>query len=341
MIIFRCNAGPELGFGHLVRCRALATALREEGEVCIMVGPDLIYRNENDTRLFTDWIPCEAWNSETEDASRLAELTMQRNANFLILDDYRVRENYQLVLKNNGLHWLQFAQPNQNLWADFVLNASPAAKSEQYRPYLRNPNTKLLLGLKYAILRPEFLFKKKRCAGRPVKNLLVTFGGGDDRGAIQFVLKTLMPITPEDIQFLVISGIHNPRNVELTKWVEKFGQNRVILKINPSDISAHIEDCDLAIMAGGTTTYEVAFFGMPMLLISIAENQILHSLAWEKAYAAKYLGTFNDLNADNLVNSFFKYVEKYDSLLMHHHAGIVDGHGSKRVAKSILSKGTL
>jgi len=232
MILFRCNAGPQIGFGHLTRCRALAYALREQGESCIMVGPDHAYANNEDDHLFDAWIP-QMWGSAENDASSLVMLARSYNAKKIVLDDYRVNEEYQLVLRNEGLKWLQFeARTTQPIWADIVLNASPAAKPRDYAAVLRNPETQLLLGPQYAVLRPEFTNIKDRGYSRQIKKVLVTFGGGDDRGAILFVLASLIPATSKDLEFVVVSGANNPRNQEIKNWIRLYGQGRVIMKIN-------------------------------------------------------------------------------------------------------------
>ncbi len=338
-IIFRSNAGPSVGLGHLVRCRALAQALVKQGVQCIMVGPDLEYRQNNDSReAFVDWIPIRNWNSAEEDAAGLALIAGKKGARFLVLDDYRVNENYQLLLQQAGLQWLQFdGGQKRHLWADIILNTQPGAREEDYQDVIHNPWAQLLLGLKYAILRPEFPPKDFPSPGRSIKQILVTFGGGDDRGAIEFVLSTLLPIVNLSVRFLVITGKNNPRNPEIQSWVDNHGGDRVILAIDPASVSTQMAGCDLAIMAGGTTTYEAVCCSLPMILIAIADNQIKQSIAWEKRNAAVYVGEFNKLKPEDLIVAFSGYLDKkMRGEIVQNHL-MVDGLGSSRVAEHIIS----
>jgi len=339
MILFRCNVSPQIGFGHLTRCRALAYALREQGQHCVMAGPDKAYTNAEDVKLFTAWESVK-WEGAETDASCIAALASHYGSTSLVLDDYRVDEDYQLVLRRCGLNWLQFeTRTDRPIWADLVLNANPAAKAEDYAHVLRNPATKLLLGPHYAVLRPEFALVKPKDPNRPVRKVLVTFGGGDDRGAILFALTTLLPATPKQVTFVVVSGDHNPRNAEIADWIGEQGQGRVILKINPQPIAPLFADCDFAIIGGGTTTYEVACCGLPMLLITIANNQIAQSCAWSKLGAARWMGNLKDMNSTNLLNVFHSLMRDPQARVAMSHKGSysIDGKGAEHCAKCILT----
>jgi len=305
MIILRTDASPQIGFGHLTRCRALAQALRRQGERCVMVGPDAAHAKTADQETFEDWISVSDWSSAPEDAARLIDMAHQFLAEWLVLDDYRIDEAYQLSLRAAGLRWLQFdGAAEKALWADVVVNANPAVRPEDYAGVLRNPGTRLLLGPRYAILRPEFERIELRDPGRPVEQILVTFGGGDDRGANEFVLSSLLPVTPPDLRFLVVSGARNPSNPSLKRWVDAHGQGRVSLHIDPEQVAPLFASCDLAVMAGGTSTYEAAACGLPMILITIAGNQIPQSKAWGEMGAATYLGAMEDVQGSHLESAF-------------------------------------
>ena len=91
----------------------------------------------------------------------------------------------------------------------------------------------------------------------------------------------MLPVTVPDIKFMVISGKHNPRNAANQEWIESCGEGRVEFIVDPQEIASLMIGADLAIMAGGSSTYEAALLGLPMIIISIAENQKNHAKAWD------------------------------------------------------------
>lgn len=340
MIVFRCNAGVEIGFGHLMRCRVLAEALCEQGQQCVMVGPDSRLMTDEDKHIFVEWINLANWTSPEKDANHLTEIMHRYGATWAILDDYRVDDNYQLKLRDSGMHWLQFAhwQP-QKYWSDIVLTPSPAANQYDWAALVKNPDAKLLLGPKYAILRSEFRDIQPRDPVRPIKRVLVTFGGGDDRGAIKFVLNTLIPNTPNEIEFVVLSGANNPSNTQLQELSQINKQNRVHLHIAPKSVAPLFLSCDLAIIAGGTTTYEAACCGLPMILISIADNQINQCIGWQNLGAAIYLGPFPQVLLGNLLTTAVSNLLSHPSQFLtiaESSSNQVNSNGIKHIMKLLL-----
>ena len=334
MILFRTDATPQIGFGHLTRCRALAYAVREQGESSVMVGPDQTYANKDDARLFDVWLP-QAWSEAEADAIHLAALAEQFGAKKLALDDYRVNEAYQRVLRDKGLKWLQFeARTTHPIWADIVLNASPAAKVEDYTPVLRNPDAQLLLGPRYAVLRPEFASVEPLDPMRPIKRVLVTFGGGDDRGALLWCLKVLSPMLGEHTRLQVISGQANPRNAENLDWVAKTRQPWIEYAIQPPAPWALMSECHMAVMASGTTAYEANCCRLPMVLMSVVNNQHAPGLAWQQAGQAQYLGSWETVSESALQQKVAQCMQDIRSGKPDVQT-LVDGLGANRVAQAI------
>jgi UDP-2,4-diacetamido-2,4,6-trideoxy-beta-L-altropyranose hydrolase len=302
VIIFRCDAGPQIGFGHLNRCRVLAKKLIEKGETVCLMGPDSAYAERQDATIFEDWIEVAEWPSAVSDAEYLLQIATKKNALWLVCDDYRVDEAYQRLIYKSSLNFAYFkGQHDILVWADVVIHTSPAANRKDYKGLLRNPATKLLLGPAYAILRPEFINLPLRTIRNKIRNVFVNFGAGNDRGAIRFVIETLLPVTPEEMHFTVVSGRANPNNPELATWFSESGKGRVKLQVSPANMATVMMECDLAVMAGGTTTCEAARCGLPMLLMAIATNQIPQSKAWNQLGAARYLGMFPGVNREKMV----------------------------------------
>ncbi|MDA3901187.1 MAG: hypothetical protein PF637_11800 [Spirochaetes bacterium] len=316
-----------------MRCRSLAIACKKLGLSCSILGPPDNYKVEGDDALFDYWVEQSDWVSETDDAEKLILFSIKVNAKALIIDDYKIKESYQKILKKSKIPWMQFDYTYQILlWADIVLNSNITADIQAYKKLKMNPKTRFLLGAKYALLRPEFtkaILKKRKT----VERILITFGGGDDRGAILFSVRAALDTTPKNIELVIVSGKDNPRNKEIQEWVQVNGKGRVILNINPNNVAEIFASCDLAIMAGGTSTFEVAYCGLPMLLITIAKNQIKQAKAWEDLNVGLYLGELSKINYIDICHQIDLMIKNYNKYLLADN--IVDGCGSNRVASEI------
>lgn len=315
-IIFRLNVSSSVGFGHLNRCRALAHALKSKGQSCIMVGPQKKYKIDSDKYIFKDWIPVEYWNSTEQDSEMLIKIAKKNHQCFLILDDYRINESYQLNLRKEGLRWLQFdhKENSRPIWADIILNPIPRIHENELKNIVQNKKAELLLGPEYAILRPEFAKVKKNNNINPNKRILVTFGGGNDYGGIIFVLSTLLPHLPNNFKFVVVSGQNNPNNKIINEWIENNGSNKVDMYIDPKDLVSIFLSCDIAVTAGGTTTYELDSCGLHFIIISTTNNQIEQSKAWASTGKAMYIGELKNVSKNSLISSFNSMINNKKNL---------------------------
>lgn len=340
MIVLVCNAGAGSGFGHLMRCRALAGAMRDAGGRCVLLGPSASYRNPFDGVLFDEWIAIEEWSSPQKEAERLLSVAARVGAHAAVLDDYRANNDYQRVLHDARFRWLQFdTSIDGPRYPDVLVNPSPGARAEDYFGVMKKRDVLLLLGPQFAILRAEFPPEARDVKAGADLTVMLTFGAGDDRGAGIFVLEELVGKTDEGLSYLVVSGEHNPQNSRLMKWVEEKGDDRVSLLINPRHMSTAYAECDIAIMSGGTSIYEAAACGLPMLLLTVADNQVKQAKAWAEAGAAVYLGGYGEVQGESL--------RKVVNLLVRDRGGrgamstlgrsMVDGLGAARVAQHVLA----
>ncbi len=335
MILFRCDANPLLGMGHLMRCRTLAGALADLNETCVMVGPEISYANSEDARIFQDWIPQSWQSSPAADANALSTIADARHAAVIVLDHMHIDESYQLELLKRGRKWLQFdGAVNKPMWADLIVNANPTVTIADYGSLIKGEKSELLAGPAYAIVRKEFAQNALSAKPKKATTVLLTFGGGDDRGAILFSLKALIPCIPNHVNFLVISGRSNSRNDANLAWIHQHAAARVEYLIDPPDVAGAMAQSALAVMAGGTTTYEANCLGIPMVLLAIAENQIRQSQAWQSVGQAVFLGSFEMIHPETLFTAVNEHIQDLDHRSKFQK--MVDGKGAFRVANKIV-----
>ena len=333
MILFRCDATPQIGLGHLMRCRALAAALRANGMECMMVGPDNSFQEVGDANLFKFWLELP-WSSHSfNDAINIIDIAATYGASGVVLDYMSVDEDYQQVMLESGLHWLQFdGARGQRVWADLIVNASLAAKSSYYHHHAMKANARLLLGPEHAVIRPDFQEISKTQSKIQGHRVLLMCGGGDDRGAISVVINALHPALPKDVVFEIIAGRQNPNHDAHKALIATLPVGRARYHIAPPMLPALMLDSAVAVLAGGTTTYEANLFGIPMVLITIADNQIDQARAWEARGQAIYVGEINSIDSQRIAQATMTQLGQKGMI-----SRLVDGQGAARVAAALTS----
>ena len=332
MIVMRCHASVQWGLGNLTRCRALAQALRAEGAQVAMVGPSIEMQQPGDAETFDYWLAMDWQNQSTENAKQLLEVATQLKAHALVIDDPRADDDFQQILYAAKMKWLQFdGTASKPMWAHWILNALPSANAQAYATVVRNPSASLLLGPMYAVLREEFARTEKKPKLNPDDiSILLIFGGGDDRGAIAWCLKSLNPLLNKNTKLKIISGSANPQNNINLKVIEGISKEQIEYFIQPAHPWEIMSTCDLAVMASGTTVHEVNVFQLPMILMSVVENQDKPGQAWAQALGAKYLGDWTQLHSELLRDSVQSLLQQ---IHMQNTPALVDGLGASRVAK--------
>ena len=338
--LVRCDVSPTVGVGHLRRCLTLARELKESGAFVFFACRAVDYDWTKDVRgIADDWTALDWSLTPESDAQEVIRLYQQREMDVAVIDHYRADAGYQRRLHRSGVRWLQFDwSARQPLWADWVLNASPSAEESVYLSLKRRDKTRLLLGPAYALLRREFHQWRPQVRFREqVRKILLTFGGGDDGGATVFCLEAIKPLDPA-IERVVLVSSANPRLSNIVDWVGRNNSSNVTLLVDEQEIARYMAGADLAIIAGGMTTFEAAAMGLPSLIVQLADNQTANAAAWEEMGTAVNLGRVEDLSTQ-----LIEY--QVESLIAHPgmrremtRAGLnlVDGCGSERVVQIML-----
>jgi UDP-2,4-diacetamido-2,4,6-trideoxy-beta-L-altropyranose hydrolase len=251
-LLIRADAGPAIGSGHLMRCQALAQAWEESGGSAIFVDA------------------ADAEPGSAPDADRTIGLAREHDAAWVAIDGYHFDARYQCRLKESVPALLAIDdQGNAGRYcADVVLNQNLHADASLYRD--RAPDTRLLLGPHYALLRREFRQWRQwsRTIAPRAKRVLVTLGGADPANVTLTVIEALRQMS--DVEALIVVGAHNPHAGMLAEAVR--GTN-IRLERNVISMAELMAWADVAVSAAGSTCWELAFMGLPALVMPIAKNQ--------------------------------------------------------------------
>jgi len=193
-----------------------------------------------------DWLVVDHYALDRKWESNLTHLCRH----IMIIDDLADREHIADILLDQNLY------PNMD---------------HRYSELVRKECLSLL-GPSYTLLRKEFTKLRAKCSPRTKLNrILVCFGGVD---AQNLTTRTIVALQQLDFDFH-IDVIIGRTNSHRQKIQDACAQSKNIQwYINASNIAEFMLKADIAIGAGGTTTWERCFMGLPAIVFSVAENQI-------------------------------------------------------------------
>ena len=329
-IVFRVDASKEIGVGHLMRCLALSEELWKRGHDCSFLSktnnPELIQRIKK-FHGNIHGIPPAATIRQDQDA--LINYTKKYKIDWFIIDHYNLDSSYIKEIKHQGFRVLSIDDTaNMHYYSDIVINQNIGAEKIVFST---EPYTRLLLGPVYVILRDELLIREKKQHNKDVKKLLITLGGTDPDNFILTILQAIKEVT-KNIDLIVTIGPFNPHLAALQAYIEKTDAS-IDLVQSPENMANLYIKSNLAISAGGSSCYELAYFGIPNLIIAVADNQLAIAHELDRQRIGIYLGKKNEIQREYLRDKIKELMEN-QSLRKHMSKNgrmLVDGKGKERI----------
>lgn len=333
-LLIRADASTAMGAGHVMRCLALAQAWQDKGgNVTFLMTPgfpSLEQRIHKEN--MTVFIQTEQPGSNA-DAEASADYAKQTGSSWIVVDGYQFGATYQKKLKELGTSVLFIDDygHSDHYYADIVLNQNVYADMSYYTNY--EPYTEFLLGTRYALLRREFLEWSGWCRDIPdrARKILVTFGGGDPDNVTLKIIEAMRSVDLDRLEVKVVVGSTNP-HFDLIRESAKNLANVTLIK-NAENMPALMAWADAAISGGGSTCMELAFMGLPSIIIPIADNQKLIAQELDKIHAAIEIPP-HILKSTNALARFITPVlcqKKTRSDLSLNQRKLVDGTGAKNI----------
>jgi UDP-2,4-diacetamido-2,4,6-trideoxy-beta-L-altropyranose hydrolase len=231
-----------------------------------------------------------------DDATELCRAATSMSADWLVVDGYQFGSDYQRAIREAGHRVLVIDDLGEagHYHANIVLNQNGGAQAELYGN--RQPDTELLLGPKFALLRREFSGRHRQERSVPARagKLLVTFGGADPHGTALKAVQALELLGRSAPAATVLIGGAHPSRKSMEEMVAR-STLRVELMADSRAMAELMAAADFALCAPGTTCWEMACMGVPMITVAIADNQHGNSRFLSETGLAVHLGWQADL----------------------------------------------
>lgn len=301
--VIRADASITIGAGHVMRCLTLAHSLGRAGfEITFFCRqtPGNALEMIRRTGLLAHGLNAAANNWETDAESVLSALSNRLPVDWLIVDHYGLDRQWESRLRPAARNILVIDdladRPHD---CDALLDQNYYRNAEQRYTSLVPSHCRLFLGPGFALLRDEFRTAAQNLRPRDghVRRLLVTFGATDPTDETVKVLSALRSIDSPTISADVVVGVANPRRADIEALCATMP--RVRCHVQTNRMAELMNAADLAIGAGGATTWERCILGLPALTVITADNQKQTASDLAAAGAIWLLGQANDLTANN------------------------------------------
>jgi UDP-2,4-diacetamido-2,4,6-trideoxy-beta-L-altropyranose hydrolase len=336
-LLVRADASVTTGTGHVMRCLALAQAWQDAGgQVVFAMAESTPAVKERLRSEGIDVVEIAGVSGGADDSAQTTQQAAGNGAAWVVIDGYQFKAEYQLALKRAGLKIL-FVDDNghaEHYFADLVLNQNAYASEDLYRS--REAGTQLLIGLNYALLRREFRQWREGGTKQAGGRVLVTLGGSDAANLTLKVIHALEQIRPASIEATIVAGGSSPHTRSLESAAAEAKVN-LRLAQNVKNMPELMAWADIAVSAAGTTVLELAFMGVPSILITVAENQRSNAAAWEKLGLAESLGEAANVSTAQLADAITALISDSGRRMRMARSAraLVDGLGAERVVSRL------
>ena len=329
----RADGNEQIGTGHVMRSLAIAEALEAAGvQVCFVMADagaaDLVKNKGKQVRVLNSRYDCME-----EELPTLLEAIGEERPDMLLVDSYFVTDRYLEQLTAVTQTAYMDDKSFHSYPVNMIINYNIYGEESLYCPRPENS----LMGVSYAPLRPEFR-DVEYAVREKVQAVLLTTGGSDRYDLAGQILEAVLRNSREEELpiFHVVSGMFNPHYEGLCRMAEAHPWIRI--HRNVSRMADLMQECDIAITAGGSTMYELSAIGVPMISFSFVDNQekIVETFYQKKitCFGGNYLTEGSRMpdriaEAAQQLMQHRKLREHYSSLERH----LVDGKGAARIAE--------
>jgi UDP-2,4-diacetamido-2,4,6-trideoxy-beta-L-altropyranose hydrolase len=317
-IFLRANGNNSIGLGHIMRLESIEMMLKNHFEcIYILREEDIEAISILKTKIIIK-IPIQ--NDILAESNWIATNCLT-GKELVVLDGYNFNTEYQNNLKANCLKMI-FIDDIQNYHyvADLIINHSEGITKDRFSV---ESYSKLLLGINYCILRPDFLNQARNNKKKiPNGNVLVCMGGADPDNITLHILNEILPKW-SSYQINVILGGANSNINSISSFAKDFQNIKIYQNLNASEIAHIMNISSIAILPPSTVSLEYLCSGGSLYTYKIADNQTsINNMLIEGGFARPY----------NSIRSKFQNSPHFDCKIK-----LIDGLSSERILKEFVA----
>ena len=338
-IFIRADSSVDMGIGHMMRCLSLAEILVKTDFEVIFISNKLnakIYNLIIKKQCKICILPENNQNTNIveHDAIETQKIieSFDDSISWLLVDHRNLDIQWEKILRKSVQKIIVIDDlANKKHDCDILIDQNLYEKINQRYQNLVPKNCKKLLGPKYALLRSEFSNLRQKSIKSKIKleNILISFGGTDPSNETRKVLEALKILNLENIQIDVVTTSLNPFKDDIRQLCSSMTNTNFYCDVDK--IGALMKTSDLAIGAGGSTTWERCCLGLPSLVSVISDDQLACTEIMDKNGYLIYLGLAENLTVNDYIekikNFNIEHLQKISELSL----TLVDGQGCQRI----------
>jgi len=342
IIFIRVDSSTKIGYGHLIRCLALADTLKKSFKInfiCTNLNGNLISQIcKKNFEVFRFNTKSQRINVKKDAEKTISIIKKHRNKkSLLILDSYILSQEWENRVKPYVKRLIVIDDlMDRKHSCDLIIDQNLHTQMNSLYTKSVPKNCIKLLGPDYAILRNQFIAQRKYAKIRslPIKNILVSFGGTDNENHTLHALTSLKKLN-SDVNVNVVTGTANIGKKIIKNFCKKnFNYNYFEQVENMAKL---MQVADLCIGSSGTTTWERCCVGLPAIAIVTSNDQKDIASAVSKNKCIINLGKIKKSDNVNYVRLMKNLKNSELQNMSRNCMKLVDGKGAARISKYIFS----
>ena len=190
----------------------------------------------------------------------------------------------------------------------------------------------------YAILNEKFHKKKRKKIGKQIKSVIVLQGGADTYCFTPKIVKALNKLE-NNFKLIIVLGSSFKCWSKLNSVLRQCDKP-VKIYHDTQDIASLMLKADLAVTAGGNTLLELAYLGIPSIVVCAEKFEIETAKLMEKKNFGINVGFGKAISTSIIQSNLYNIINNYGLRKRMNKIGpkLVDGNGAQRITQIIESK---